>query len=441
MMSSTKHKSKQRRGRRLARAQETRRRKNAYMLALRRFAYRLGLGEIYETHIAHRRRVLEYLTVLAPRIDAAPGCGISSRMLKRLRAEFAALLATTELPGGASAYEVATVGVTLVMAGFDIEKSAPEAGAAISEKMEPLLELVTPRAAAFQRIQNRLLGFAVRRSGIDRGCLWFELQKPESLKRLLAFTIRRREPVRRRVTLDGGARPVYRVVMPLHCSIVWEASIPAEALKEYVAYDQPHVPLYVQSHALHRLHQRLAPLEPCDCDFYLAAATLSPRIVRTEAGTLMLGVWAGEQALGYLVLEPLKRMLVGRTFLFITQTGAPEGDALARLLSIMPAERRYLGLDKLETFLATDILHDPALFFVFEQCGLANMLDMQEIFNRGTIEPYAERLRAYLRIDECLVDEESGEIEESKENEASYVRCETLRAAGRGAEPAKALSA
>jgi hypothetical protein len=431
-MSSNKHKAKQRRGRRLARAQQTRGRKNAYMLALRRFAYNLGLGEIYETHIVQRRGLLEYLTVLAPRIDAAPGSGISSRTLKRLRAEFAALLASTELPGGASIYEVATVGVTLIMAGLDIEKTAPEAGAAICDTMKPLLDLLHPRAEEFQRIQWKLLAFAVARSGIDRGCLWFELEKPDGCKRYLSFKIRRREPVQRRVTIDGGARPVYRVVMPLNCSVVWEATIPAAALKEHVAYDQPLVPLYVQSHALHRLHQRLAPLEPCDCDFYLAAAALAPRIVRTDAQTLLLAVRAGDQALGYLVLEPLKRMLVGRTFLFITQTGTPEGDALARCLSIMPAERRYLGLDKLETYLSTDILHDPDLFFVFEQCGLANMLDMQEIFNRGAIEPYAKRLRAYLRIDECL---------EREQGEASYVRCETLRAAGRAAEPAQALSA
>lgn len=187
---------------------------------------------------------------------------------------------------------------------------------------------------------------------------------------------------------------------PLEYNFVWDAYINSEKLNGIVDYDISEVPLYVQSHVFIRMQERCKPIHHCLIDAALASAAMRGEVLRTHNGTLMLKVYFGTQQLGYLVLEPLKDKLVGKTFLFITQNGTPEGDRLTEILKLYPKEKSWLGIDKLEPFLISDILDDPRLKDIFHQCGLDHMLDVKDILHLNTSESCAQRMRKYLMLDE-----------------------------------------
>ncbi|MBX9627641.1 MAG: hypothetical protein K2X82_27825 [Gemmataceae bacterium] len=64
-----------------------------------------------------------------------------------------------------------------------------------------------------------------------------------------------------------------------------------------------------------------------------------------------------------------------RTFLFLTLDGTPEAAALLQHLRLGGADRRYLGLDDVRTFLNTDLGADPDLARAFAACGCGPLFE------------------------------------------------------------------
>jgi len=86
----------------------------------------------------------------------------------------------------------------------------------------------------------------------------------------------------------------------------------------------------------------------------------------------------GGHKFGYFVFKALDDMYVAKTFLFLTMDGTPEGQKLWEKLRLTKRDKQYTGLDKLGTFVLSDIKDDPELVAVFEECGCAHLFDMTE---------------------------------------------------------------
>jgi hypothetical protein len=65
-----------------------------------------------------------------------------------------------------------------------------------------------------------------------------------------------------------------------------------------------------------------------------------------------------------------------RTFLFITNTGTPEGDKLAALTKLQKEDRKYLAIDNLPSLLGSDILENEVISKLFRQAGCQSILDL-----------------------------------------------------------------
>lgn len=82
--------------------------------------------------------------------------------------------------------------------------------------------------------------------------------------------------------------------------------------------------------------------------------------------------------LGYLKADVIGDKLVIRTFLFITNNGTPEGKKLQELFGLQKADKKYLGIDKLSTFILSDIKENEQLKKLFCEAGCGALFKLDK---------------------------------------------------------------
>jgi hypothetical protein len=208
---------------------------------------------------------------------------------------------------------------------------------------------------------------------------------------------------RKNVVIDNKPRPVYRVGIAVQVDGVLWASVEGKRLHPF----QPCIditkeyPVFIQSHALERMKERLFPI-----DYYEMLLSLSfeaGEISRGPSGMLFFSVGICDCKLGYMLADFTGSELIVRSFLFITNTGTNEGNAFNERLRLKAYSKTYFGLDSLETYLATDICTDPFFRSVLTECGCEGLIQFKETNSYETFESekkFSENLRRELALEE-----------------------------------------
>lgn len=164
---------------------------------------------------------------------------------------------------------------------------------------------------------------------------------------------------------------------------------------------EKNIPVYIQSHALERLYERIDCFENSKSLIYdyLWCSILNAKVVKSTNGKYLIEYWFNCHKLGYLVTTINDGVAIVRTFLFITMDGTPEGLLLHKKLGIRRDDKEYLHLDKLRTYLMTDIQEDTELRNVFEECGCGHLFKVVKedaVICRTTGD--AKDIRKYLNL-------------------------------------------
>jgi len=209
------------------------------------------------------------------------------------------------------------------------------------------------------------------------------------------------EPQVRHVSLDGSPRPMYRVANSCNPNGVKWLSWNGAQLGNGDA--DAKYPVYVQSHALRQLHQRVnLPAAAPYLQSWLAASLEQPKIVeRQQGGDLLVEYRIRENRLGYLVVTPMADLVAVRTFKFLTMEHTPEARLLQKQLRLTRRDIDWLRLDELTAFTQTDLCDDLVLRSMLEACGCGHLFSISE--EGETIyapkpKPFAADLRRYLRM-------------------------------------------
>lgn len=214
---------------------------------------------------------------------------------------------------------------------------------------------------------------------------------------LVRFTVSANEPQMRRVTIDGGIRPMYRV----GTSNGWEGVrwLSWDAKQLGSVSQQHEYPVYVQSHALRQLQQRVnLPWFAPYLHYWLYESLAKPRIVDRHGGDLLVEYRVQADRLGYLVVTPLDDLVAVRTFKFLTMSNTPEARQLEKQLRLTRREVDWLGLHELAAFTQTDLSHDPILREMLDACGCGHLFSLQDTDYAPQPKPLAAELRRYLRL-------------------------------------------
>jgi hypothetical protein len=118
------------------------------------------------------------------------------------------------------------------------------------------------------------------------------------------------------------------------------------------------------------------------------------------SGSHLLGYYWHGIKLGYLVCCFVSGCLLIKTFLFITMDGTPEGEKINEKFGLEKNGKRYLDIDKLSSFLYTDLDSDARIKEIFSELGIGQLFEITKNGAFPERKPRAEELKKIL----CLLE-------------------------------------
>lgn len=181
-------------------------------------------------------------------------------------------------------------------------------------------------------------------------------------------------------------------------------------------YEGERYPVYIQSHALKRVQERVG----VDLRFvtHLILRQVSFRDVRNYRDKILVPLYSDVKLrykLGYLLGNFKEDRLLIDTFLFISQDGTPEGDKLNELLKINKVEKHFLELDRVEHFVNSSLRDDKELFPIFKTCNLDHLFELY--FRKGKESEFTENagfIKDMLNLDSAALSENLTTAEDLK---------------------------
>lgn len=179
----------------------------------------------------------------------------------------------------------------------------------------------------------------------------------------------------------GERRLFFRVGYPdiVNDGLRWlTACIPNNPYIPEMDPDRPY-PVYIQEHAIKRMFERVDGLSPNVVNTYMNFCFATWE-VDWYKGSLLITFSVFGMRVGYFFADFTRdRKIVIRTFYFITYDHTPEGEILSSYAGLKALDKRYLCIDRLSTFLASDFDHRSRLANLFREAGCEHLLRLNKM--------------------------------------------------------------
>jgi len=146
--------------------------------------------------------------------------------------------------------------------------------------------------------------------------------------------------------------------------------------------------VYIQMHALDRLFERLDCLEYYEITNSMVASIMEPVITKLPKGKFLIEYSLLKSKLGYFVVEIIKDIVLIDTFLFLTNSGTPEGNKLKQLTGLSKYDTAYFQINNLEAFVYSDIMWNTELVEIFTNVGCSSIFEIAKRIKNREIEEY-----------------------------------------------------
>ena len=204
-----------------------------------------------------------------------------------------------------------------------------------------------------------------------------------SYERFLADVI---EPEVRHYNIDGVNRPAYRVgYMWKNNELKW-VKLKAADLGVSGSFDGLMLDVYIQSHALHRMEERLDAYKHTEPNINMFSSFLDTKIIKNYKGQTLIQYSDFDNKLGYFRADIVDGTVLIKTFLFLTNDATPEGEKLKELAGLSIVGKRYFKIDTLSTFLNSDIEKDEKLKKLFIDAGCESLFHIKTISKHNVDE-------------------------------------------------------
>ena len=368
---------------------------------------------IYDMIPPEGRDLLYRMRGLPPKVVAAPNEQIPDETLKQMRRLFMEFVRQENVSLFKDGPEISLA--DYYSAGEELQHylshlqdnkfpRAPE----LKEAMLPFTEIIDKGLEPYEEISRIINAVEITCSDLSSKLFWLEIKsrlrsyEPMGMENLILVHVH--TPERIHVTFDGVSRTAIKAT--------WAANV-FDGIKNFnVKPDALGIPndgrnttidVYVQTHALQRLAERLDCISAGARSLYLCLSLAEPCVQHEKDGVFLIEYRLRGRKVGYLVTEINDGALVVRTFLFMTNDGTPEGRRLREICGLGRLDREFLSIDKLSTFIATDMKCDKELEELFLEAGCGSLLELREdVEGINTKEGMASSLpmlRKYLGLD------------------------------------------
>jgi len=247
-----------------------------------------------------------------------------------------------------------------------------------NESFIEILDNVWYKTKCYSRINFRFYGFEFTFEH-------FEKTGGTSMKPTVLITAQECET--KKFTHKGIERKAFRI---LRTADGWHEPSQATVRRNLIfpnAKDDELLNIYVQSHVLHRLKERLDAFEPSITNLLIQYAfTGGLKVVTFEKQTLFSCLIEDALPVGYFTFFIDGVDIVINTFIPLASPNTPEGKKLHELLPLDKDAVIYLGMDKVSFFLDIDFEQIPALKQALIDSNIwQTKLVLDRIYERGAL--------------------------------------------------------
>lgn len=190
------------------------------------------------------------------------------------------------------------------------------------------------------------------------------------------LTIHSYFPPKIEIIRDEEKRPAYKICLAQSQTGIESALLSKELFGCKCDTTKTSMEVYIQSHAIIRLSQRLDCVDESIIFFWLLTSLFEPHILKENDNKFLIEYGILGIRLGYLVADIDDNIVLIRTFLFLTQSGTPQGKKLNELYKLRKMDITYLEIDRLSTFVTTNFCENNELIEVFTQAGCRDLLEI-----------------------------------------------------------------
>jgi hypothetical protein len=211
----------------------------------------------------------------------------------------------------------------------------------------------------------------------DKKYYWFSIDGHVGVNKkegsYLMFRLFETNPVVHNFSVNDDRRPAFKIGFPFpNIGVKWfEIKPPDDGIRKWMnTYD-----VYIQSHAIERLFERMDCIITYHLIFELFFSLLNPVIIY-ENGRMLLTYFFGIHKGGYFVADIVDGKLLLRTFLFLTNEGTPEARKLKEIAGLGKLDIKYWKIDRLKNFIESDIATHPEIKKIFVEAGCGDLFKL-----------------------------------------------------------------
>jgi hypothetical protein len=204
------------------------------------------------------------------------------------------------------------------------------------------------------------------------------------------------------IKIDHSVRPVFEVGWLIDCRFVPCSLSATDLFLDPMVYKKP-IPVYIQSHAIHRLADRINLVDQGITQFNLyLSLTQNPHIIPMSDKSYLIEYRFEKWKIGYLPADLIGQRLIIRTFLLATQAGTPEEQKFRKITRLTRNDIDYLKMTRLGELAESGIEDNPHLKSIFDEAGLTPLLECASFIyyrSEGT-NRFSDQLLKYLTVEQ-----------------------------------------
>lgn len=320
----------------------------------------------------------------------AKGCKIARGVMNDTKCILPNLIKTQKLAITPKGHEITitdyfTVGITIFSLHASLKDNLFPHAARVKTALYPFTEDSALFDKANEQLCTAIQMFGYGQSDLGECLYWLKhsLTQPENsaLGMQSVIEIYSHVPESTSIVIDGIARPIIPVGWAFaYTGIEW-VSLKPSVLNIDSPFAEIPLKVFIQSHALQRLAERI------DC-FWIGLLHLNmyvslrnPKVFYDSKDNLLIEYRFFDTKAGYFRVDIVDGVIVLRTFLFVTNNGTPEGQMLEKNTGLQKLDKKYLAIDKLSTFMSSDIGDNQEVRKIFIDAGCSCLLDLYEKTN------------------------------------------------------------
>lgn len=248
---------------------------------------------------------------------------------------------------------------------------------------------------------------------------WFEAKIGEESsapnKRLSSYiiiTLHRQSLPKSNVIIDGTSRPLIQMGFANTFKGFRMFTINAGLLNDKSAFADIPLEVYAQSHALRRYHERLDVWNEGSLWMGIMESFENPTIITDDYGNKYLEYTVIDNKIGYFLLETIDGKIILKTFLFITNSGTPEGKKLKELVGLEKLDKEFLNIDKLSIFVETDFSQNKKIKDILIKAGCQSLLNVYGMYDTPNTSEnkVVDTAKVLARMQKYLFDKTAAQI-------------------------------